>query len=129
MKISDCFGAKKVLSVYLQKDFFVYFLANRYDFSANKFWSENACWCHRLNMEFDLQLIWILCTAVLISETPQHPLPSHLDSNTRALLVSQDRRHLFVTPWLVYLKVHKNENFFGFDFEFCTISLLVMSKY
>jgi hypothetical protein len=27
------------------------------------------------------------------------------------------------------LKVHKNENFFGFDFEFCTISLLVMSKY
>jgi hypothetical protein len=29
----------------------------------------------------------------------------------------------------VPLKVHKNENFFGFDFEFCTISLLVMSKY
>ncbi len=26
------------------------------------------------------------------------------------------------------LKVHKNENFFGFDFEFCTISLLVMQK-
>jgi hypothetical protein len=26
------------------------------------------------------------------------------------------------------LKVHKNENFFGFDFEFCTISLLVMHK-
>jgi hypothetical protein len=23
-------------------------------------------------------------------------------------------------------KVHKNENFFGFDLEFCTISLLVM---
>jgi hypothetical protein len=23
----------------------------------------------------------------------------------------------------VKLKVHKNENFFGFDFEFCTISL------
>jgi hypothetical protein len=27
------------------------------------------------------------------------------------------------------LKVHKNENFFGFDFEFCTISLLFMLKY
>ncbi len=27
------------------------------------------------------------------------------------------------------LKVHKNENFFGSDFEFCTISLLVMLKY
>ncbi len=26
------------------------------------------------------------------------------------------------------LKVHKNENFFGSDFEFCTISLLVMLK-
>jgi hypothetical protein len=29
----------------------------------------------------------------------------------------------------ITFKVHKNENFFGFDFEFCTISLLVMSKY
>ncbi len=26
------------------------------------------------------------------------------------------------------LKVHKIENFFGFDFEICTISSLVMSK-
>jgi hypothetical protein len=26
-------------------------------------------------------------------------------------------------------KVHKNENFLGFDFEFCTVSLLVMLKY
>ncbi len=24
------------------------------------------------------------------------------------------------------LKVHKNKNFFGFDFEFCTISLIVV---
>jgi hypothetical protein len=30
----------------------------------------------------------------------------------------------------VYLLVkgHKNENFFGFNFEFCTVSLLVMHK-
>ncbi len=27
------------------------------------------------------------------------------------------------------LKVHKNKNFFGFDFEFYTVSLLVMFKY
>jgi hypothetical protein len=27
------------------------------------------------------------------------------------------------------LKVHKIENFFGSDFELCTISLLVMFKY
>jgi hypothetical protein len=27
------------------------------------------------------------------------------------------------------LKVHKNEIIFGFDFEICIISLLVMSKY
>jgi hypothetical protein len=30
---------------------------------------------------------------------------------------------------LVSLKVHKIEIFFGFDFEICNISLLVMSKY
>ena len=29
----------------------------------------------------------------------------------------------------LHLKVHKNENFFGFDFEFFTVSLLVMLKY
>jgi hypothetical protein len=28
----------------------------------------------------------------------------------------------------ILLKVHKIENFFGFDFEFCTISVLVMHK-
>jgi hypothetical protein len=30
---------------------------------------------------------------------------------------------------LARLKVHKIENFFGSDFEFCVISLLVMLKY
>ncbi len=29
----------------------------------------------------------------------------------------------------VFLKVHKIENFFGSDFEFCVISLLVILKY
>ncbi len=27
------------------------------------------------------------------------------------------------------LKIHKIENFFDFDFEFCTVSLKVMLKY
>ncbi len=31
-------------------------------------------------------------------------------------------------PVFVNLKVHLNENFFGFDFDFCPISLLVMQK-
>jgi hypothetical protein len=30
---------------------------------------------------------------------------------------------------VVVLKVHKNKNFLGSDFEFCIISLLVMLKY
>ncbi len=34
---------------------------------------------------------------------PQPP-PPHLGSNTRALLVRQDRRHLFVTPWRLHWK-------------------------
>ncbi len=38
-------------------------------------------------------------------------------------------RNKYTSREPVPLKVHKNENFFGFDFEFCTISLLVMSKY
>ncbi len=44
------------------------------------------------------------CTAVLIGwaetqQPPPAPIPSHLGSYTRALLISQDRRHLFVTPF------------------------------
>ncbi len=35
-----------------------------------------------------------------LAETPQLPtLPPHLGSYTRALLLSQNRRHLYVTPW------------------------------
>jgi hypothetical protein len=46
------------------------------------------------NMMLDLQsLFGLLCTAVLIG-----PQPPHLGSYTMALLVCQDRRHLFVTP-------------------------------
>ncbi len=41
---------------------------------------------------------------------------------------SSAEQHVY--PTLISgLKVHKNENFFGSDFEFCTISLLVMLKY
>jgi hypothetical protein len=55
---------------------------------------------YRLNMELDLlSLLELLCTAVLIGrDLATLPLPPHLGSNTRALLVSQDRRHLFVNP-------------------------------
>ncbi len=34
-----------------------------------------------------------------------------------------------IRSMLSTLKVHKIENFFGFDFEFYTVSLLVMLKY
>ncbi len=56
---------------------------------------------HMLNKELYFQsLFGLLCTAVLIGWDPATPpLPQHLDSYTRELLVSQDRRHLFVTPW------------------------------
>jgi hypothetical protein len=55
---------------------------------------------YMVNLEMDLQsLFGLLCTAVL-AETPHSPpppLPPHLGSYTRALLVRHDRRHLFVT--------------------------------
>ncbi len=56
---------------------------------------------HRLNMELNLQSLFGLhvtwCEQLYpLAETPH---PQHLDSYTRALLVSQDRRHLFLTPW------------------------------
>jgi hypothetical protein len=60
---------------------------------------------HRLNMEVDLQSLFGLhvygCNHLL---RPRNPTPPpHLGSYTRPLLVSQDRRHLLVTPALVLL--------------------------
>ncbi len=53
------------------------------------------------HMELDLQSIFGLhmhnCTHWLRPRNPP-PLPPHLDSSSRALLVNQDRRHLFATP-------------------------------
>ncbi len=65
---------------------------------------------HMLNMELDLQSLFRLhdtwcaqhsCTVLIgWDPTPQPPINPHLGSYTRALLVSQDWRHLLVTPWL-----------------------------
>ncbi len=59
---------------------------------------------HRLNMEVDLQILFGLhvtwCAQLCsLAETPQlPPSPRIWTRITRALLVSKDRRHLFVTP-------------------------------
>jgi hypothetical protein len=55
-------------------------------------------------MEEDLsKFIWapchVVCTAILIGWQPKHPPPAFgLVCITRALLVSKDRRHIFITP-------------------------------
>jgi hypothetical protein len=54
---------------------------------------------------------------------------SDLEHNAAFVHKEDVTEQLVVNSNTVPLKVHKNENFFGFDFEFCTISLLVMSKY
>ncbi len=64
----------------------------------------HRCISHWLNMGLDPQsLFGLLWTAVIIGWDPTTPspppLPPHLDSYTRAILVSQDRRLIFVTPW------------------------------
>ncbi len=47
------------------------------------------------------KFIWASVYSCSHWQIPRNPpSPPHLGSNTRALLVSQDRRHLFVTPCL-----------------------------
>ncbi len=58
---------------------------------------------HRLNIELDFQsLFGLLCIQLYsLAEIPQlPPFPMHLGSYMMAILVSQERRHLFVTPCL-----------------------------
>ncbi len=52
-------------------------------------------------MELDLQSLFglhVQCRAILIGWDPPTPLP-HLGIYKKALLVSKNRRHHFVTPW------------------------------
>jgi hypothetical protein len=103
-----------------QRDFFCSRCANsKIEFSIRFIKENNArvqpqkgrrrfvsiCCTHRLNMDLDLQSLFVhSCTHWLRTS---NPLPSHLGSYTRALLVSQDKRHLFVTSWL-----YRGENSF-----------------
>jgi hypothetical protein len=56
------------------------------------------------------KFIWAPC-AQLYCDLATSTLPLHLGSYTRALLVSQDRRHLFVTPpsWKDKLATKENK--------------------
>jgi hypothetical protein len=82
-------------------------------------------------MELELQSWFrLLCTA----ETPQlplWPLPPHLDSFTRALFFSQDRRHLFVTPRIK--RIHRKWSNFWIQvrllLSFWDLSIDVTSKF
>ncbi len=64
---------------------------------------------HRVNMELDLQslfgLLYSFAETQLQPPPLPPPIPQRLGSNTRALLVSQERRHLFVTPWSRWSKI------------------------
>ncbi len=75
--------------------------------------------CNRLsywsNMELDKQSyfgsrVQLYCTHWLRAWDPATatPPPPHLGSYTRALLVSQDRQLLFVTPWFKSSVIKKN---------------------
>jgi hypothetical protein len=65
-----------------------------------------------------------------------HPAPFTLFTITyNVMMYSPAERAETLALFLLYpymysvgLKVHKNEKFFGFDFEFCTISVLGMHK-
>ncbi len=55
---------------------------------------------HKLNMDLDLQSSFRFHVFHVHSwdpPTPPPPIPPHMGSFTRAILVYQDRRHLFVT--------------------------------
>ncbi len=83
----------------------------------------------RLNMEVDLQSLFGLqvtwCVQLYsLAETPQlPPSPRIWTRITRTLLVSKDRRHLFVTPWSHVNTQQKNQ-----EIGVCLIQKLSHSK-
>ncbi len=79
-------------------------------------------------MELDLQsLFGLLCTAVRIGRDPAtpYPLPPLLGSYTRTLLVSQGRRHLFLTPGIHVCYLNRAVSFLFCPDGFHNVSQLV----
>ncbi len=70
---------------------------------------------YRLNMEVDLQSLFGLHVSwcaqlLLICWDPATPsIPQHWDSFARALLASKFGRHLFVTPWEIWMELGTRE--------------------
>ncbi len=63
---------------------------------------------HRLNMDSDLQSLFGPYVHSYGWDSACHP--PHLGSYTRALLVSQERRHLLGTPWWIDMLLHYLHN-------------------
>ncbi len=55
----------------------------------------------RLNMELDLHYLLFVIFLFTHRVRPRNPPTRHLGSFARALMISQDKRHLFVTPFHV----------------------------
>ncbi len=68
---------------------------------------------HRSNMESDLQSLFGLHVLRCIHwlRPRNFSPPPHSGSYTRALLVSQDRQHLFGTPWGAVMLENKRKNY------------------
>ncbi len=77
---------------------------------------------HRLNMELDRQSLFGLhvhsCTHWLRARHPPPPPPPHLGPYTRALLVSHDRRQLYVAIEVDPRNKHKKEELWEIKFNF-----------
>ncbi len=119
--LSSCLGAN---IVFLNLGFghkvniinFRYFFSSRQKSSAAFAISRDVCLmkstqstkhvpiCQEPKIKYGVRspkIIWAPCTQLYsLAETPQ-PLPStpRIWAHTRALLVRQDRRYLFLTPW------------------------------
>ncbi len=78
----------------------------------------------RLCFRFDIVDITVLARARSLIEGQNWFLNQFDEIPRRSVIVS-----LLSLSEKAGLKVHKIEIFFGFDFEICIISLLVMSKY
>ena len=87
---------------YVRTSYKAHFPHNSYKYIVQIYMERPLPYTHKLNMESDLQSLFGLhahsCTHWLKPRNSSPPRAFALGSYTRVLLVSQNRRHLFVTP-------------------------------
>ncbi len=103
--------------------------AQRWEFPSHIFPERKFKWRVAREIWFNKEALQVLHFTVEVRFAFEDVILWHISQCETIQNLKHLGKWLFSCKFVTNLKVHKIDIFFGFDFEICIISLLVMSKY